>query len=410
MAYTTLDALGPVLNASPNASCNIIPIQGTNLGSVDPITLLNNNAIIAQNVSRGWSCQWDNLVYNASGDFVGAIWSVFASIGLLFGVATVAWNVLAIYRDLNSSDGARGIVNLFYALVCAVLLKDNAAGLAMLTRPYHEIVGGYSAQLLQQTANQLVIQQAFMQLTNRQASFTTVQQLLMPCANRPSRTERDICLYGAATQQPVPNQPPPAPVPLTAQTAAPNSPYAKVQALVANNQNSNFGTELLNYATSIAQGLSEGGPLGGFNAMLRGPDTISAFIKSQMDLAAYTNGLEIAMLLTALLGPLALGGSMGPEGFRVFFSWLSALFSIALLKICYLMTIGLTAAVITFAGGADSTWFASFISEEAPKIAQALAAGGGITVFGVGMTWGARKVEEARDAAVNTVRVIAALL
>ncbi len=42
--------------------------------------------------------------------------------------------------------------------------------------------------------------------------------------------------------------------------------------------------------------------------------------------------IEVCMLLTALLGPLAVGGSLLPVGQKAIFAWLTGFFSVGMIK------------------------------------------------------------------------------
>lgn len=97
----------------------------------------------------------------------------------------------------------------------------------------------------------------------------------------------------------------------------------------------------------------------------------------------FTYGFEFAMMLTGMLGPLAMTASMIPKNPRAIFTWVIGFLSIGVLKISYNLVVGFAAlyASKTGAGDASSAGFLSMISFGAPLIAVAVAGGGGVSIF-----------------------------
>ncbi len=98
---------------------------------------------------------------------------------------------------------------------------------------------------------------------------------------------------------------------------------------------------------------------------------------------AFANMLELAMLLTGLIGPLAVAGSILPLGSRPIWSWLIGFFSLGLAKFSYNVIVGLAATVVVAADAQSSSdiGFLLLISVLAPILALAIAGGGGMAVF-----------------------------
>jgi len=91
--------------------------------------------------------------------------------------------------------------------------------------------------------------------------------------------------------------------------------------------------------------------------------------------------IEVSMLLTALMGPLAVGASLLPFGAKPIFAWLTAFWSLSLLKLSYNMIAGLTAIAIYQTSGTETLASAIFFGLFSPILAMAMAAGGGMAVF-----------------------------
>ncbi|MCC5668898.1 hypothetical protein LC653_34845 [Nostoc sp. CHAB 5784] len=102
---------------------------------------------------------------------------------------------------------------------------------------------------------------------------------------------------------------------------------------------------------------------------------------------AYQWGIEFTMLLTALLGPLAIGGSLLPFGAKPIFAWLTGYFTVGMAKLCFNMIIGLCGQLIANSEQNQPMIFLLFVGLVSPILSSALAAGGGIAVWtGLGKT------------------------
>lgn len=413
-----LYSLNQIINAAPTANpgCFNNPIPYPNgIWTTDPIQTLTNNSQIAQNVSASWKCQWDNLIISPTGTQPSGLYQLFAQGGTIFAVACLGWFILDTFKKLDSNskeEGAQGIVQVFLAAVVSMLLVNNATLLAQFTRPIPDIVTNTVTSVLGQTANNLALGSAYKSVTGYQSAKQAIEKLVTPCLTKAIASEREICMYGQANISPVSGQyGPPAPVPLTATNYAATSVYAQVQKVVQRYQSlygllpggTNGLLNLQGYVDTWT-GLTSNGLMGAWNAMNNATTTGMMFAKSQMDQMAFANNCQAALLLTAMTGPIAVGLSLLPGGFKTFTAWLGALFAVGSLIIFYNLILSIVASVVVNANAWDSLWFAQFISDEAPKLAEAMAGFGGVSVVWAGWTWGARGVEQAKDAAVTAIK------
>ncbi|MEO0770586.1 MAG: hypothetical protein AAFY72_14370 [Cyanobacteria bacterium J06649_4] len=97
----------------------------------------------------------------------------------------------------------------------------------------------------------------------------------------------------------------------------------------------------------------------------------------------FTFGFEFAMLLTGLLGPLAVAATLIPKQPRALFSWAIAFFSIGILKLSYNLLIGFAAVYASKSQMQDlgSSGFLLMMSMGAPLISIGVAGGGGAAIF-----------------------------
>ena len=90
---------------------------------------------------------------------------------------------------------------------------------------------------------------------------------------------------------------------------------------------------------------------------------------------------EVSLLLTGLLGPLAVGASLLPVGTKSIYAWLIGFFSVGMVKICFNIITGLVATMVVNADANDPMIFAFATGLIAPILSLVLAAGGGMAVF-----------------------------
>ena len=96
---------------------------------------------------------------------------------------------------------------------------------------------------------------------------------------------------------------------------------------------------------------------------------------------AYQWGLELSLLLTALMGPLAVGGSLLPIGSRAIVAWLTGFFTVGLAKLSFNIILGLAGQLIATAEASQPMIFLAFIGIVAPFLATGIASGGGMATF-----------------------------
>lgn len=97
---------------------------------------------------------------------------------------------------------------------------------------------------------------------------------------------------------------------------------------------------------------------------------------------AYQWCVEFALLLTALLGPLAVGASLLPFGQRAIFAWLSAIMGCGMAKLSFNIICGLCGQLVSNAQANQPMIFLLFVGLLSPLLATALGTGGGMAAMG----------------------------
>jgi hypothetical protein len=146
-----------------------------------------------------------------------------------------------------------------------------------------------------------------------------------------------------------------------------------------------------------AEQAAEGGPgsgrFGWFTSEALGMGTIDFILQSTSQAASnellkaiqqmFVFGTEIAMILTGLLGPLAIAASLIPTTPRTAFVWMVAFLTIGFIKLTYNILIAFCALWVINAERQGSGDFVALLlmSVGAPAIAIALSGWGGISVL-----------------------------
>ncbi|MGF1480393.1 MAG: hypothetical protein ACFB4I_13025 [Cyanophyceae cyanobacterium] len=104
--------------------------------------------------------------------------------------------------------------------------------------------------------------------------------------------------------------------------------------------------------------------------------------------AAFVWLTELALFITALLGPLALGLSLLPVGGKAVFAWLTGFLSVAFAKLFYFILTGLSSIVVldaiqdvSLTDFVDSILVGIFVGALAPLLSLAVCVSGGRAVF-----------------------------
>lgn len=96
---------------------------------------------------------------------------------------------------------------------------------------------------------------------------------------------------------------------------------------------------------------------------------------------SYQWAIELTMLVTAFLGPLAVGGSLLPYGAKSIYTWLIGYFSIGICKLSFNMIVGFAGQLISDSQADQPMFFLFTIGICAPFLATGLAAGGGLALL-----------------------------
>jgi hypothetical protein len=300
----------------------------------DATDIVEQSAAASEAVSSAFDQMWTDVIQSG-----GGLYGAIANLGMFFAVGTLTWWVVNFAKALVQDNYMKSADELIWVVVVAALLANQGTLLAQGTLALRSIINQTNQTVLESTASSTRLQDAYAQIMTETGQQDVAQGLIAQCSGITDPDLQQGCLSNAQTQ---------------AQQISGNAPSNGFQQFL-DNVGGVFQTNLF---TMAARGL------------------LLAFG------IAFQWVIEISMLLTGLLAPLAVGASLLPVGGRAIFAWLTGFFSIGIAKLSFNIICGLVATMVLNSGGSqDPMIFAFATSLLAPILALALAGGGGMAIF-----------------------------
>nr|ADN18468.1 conserved hypothetical protein [Gloeothece verrucosa PCC 7822] len=266
------------------------------------------------------------------------LYKIIADLGSFFAVCTIALSVVIMVKELLADELALPpYEKLLWLFIVVVLLGNGGVWLGQATLQYRNLLNGINQQVLTKTAANLdkAYAQASGELT---IDIWTSQQIQQKCS---TMTDPDL----------------------------------KQQCIDAIKKN----------AQEMANQQLPQNPSQDFF------DSLGKAIASQLETIvigwmlacsiAFQWIVEVTWVLTGLLGPMAVGGTLLPVAQKSLFTWLIAFYSVGLCKLCFNILIALIAVLQTSSPSANKLIFSIAVGVLSPILAVALAAGGGMATF-----------------------------
>ena len=319
--------------------------------------VLDNGVATSQSIAQGWNNQWnDLLVNNTSDNLYGAL----TKLGIFFAVGTLLFFMIQFLKDLISYEYSRPISALIWPFVVVILLSNSGNGsiLSNLTLGLRGFLNTVNGQVLETADADKIYQQAL----NMSVAEEVTGSFLRPCQSL-TGAQQSQCFASASDKINILLQ-------KYRNTYRNQNWIIRLQTKIDN----------VRYGTGFVSETS-------FNSLLG--STVQTSIKNFLVSLQYAfqNLIEATMLLIALLGPIAVGGSLLPVVGKPIFAWLTGFLSIGIAKISFNIIAVLTAAVIVKGPGQnlnadpDLMWFIIFLGILAPILSLLVAAAGGFAVF-----------------------------
>jgi len=318
------------------------------------------------------AAEYDGLWNSALGLSEGSInlYGALCTLGLYFALATLIFMILKMYSDLQEGRSAT-LVNFIIPLIVGLLLFNNGNRLAVLTLEIREVINNVNNDVLTTTIEERDLNQNLQLAVAASSANDEVSKFFRQCTSLQGE-DLGNCLREALSQS--------------------YSLFTIFNSVLPSNLWMSMRTSLEIFESAINNnefnaafpGLWVSPSLSDFFSPLLVPlwqSTLFAVLIAMSQ--GYQHALELSLLLTALLGPLAVGGSLLPLGAGLpAFAWLTGFFSLAIAKLSFNIILGLIAVVMNSqAATLDNMWFPTVLGLFAPILASALAAGGGIAIW-----------------------------
>ncbi|MDF5731362.1 MAG: hypothetical protein PUP92_26005 [Rhizonema sp. PD38] len=341
-------------------------VSGTN----DPYfgkDILENAAAGAQLTADGFNSLWEQTL---NGNLYGSM----SKVGQLFALATLCLYMVELAKNWINQEDMKALSSYIWPIIVIALLANNGTLLKSTTLSIRGYINNVNNQVLEYTAAGANLEVAFNRAVGNIALQQQVGAAMERCQSLPGRTQDAItCLQQAEAELKKS-------APKLFKEDAPDSGSWEFDPL----KSLSDAKDALSNISPGQIGEKIGNTImGGIGALVTG--FVATLLLALNN--AYQWGIEFTMLLTALIGPIAVGGSLLPFGAKPIFAWLTGFFSVGMAKLCFNIIVGLCSQLIANSQQNQPMIFLLFIGLVSPILASALAAGGGLAVWsGLGKT------------------------
>lgn len=356
---------------------NYLFAQGTFAGG----DLLRHSANNSSAITAGFDNLWKELLS-------GHLYSSLCTVGTLFAVSTLIFFMIEWTKQMLNFEETRAITDFIWPLLVAALLFKSGSLLGQGTMAVRDLINNTNQYVLVRTAAGVDLRAAYQKALGVAAVRSAIGREMEMCRTS-SLTPQDAidCLKEA--KQRLMNEYP-------RYFIGSSGPFswlidridriisAPIQAI----QGGANPVQILLSPFSAYVGSVVAGTITNILVAISG---------------AYQWGIELTMLLTALLGPLAVGGSLLPYGSKAIFSWLAGYFSVGMAKLSFNMITGFAAELVATSRSDQPLFFLFVIGIIAPALATGLAAGGGLALLTQLNKTADQAINVAKDVAVTVV-------
>jgi hypothetical protein len=343
-------------------------------------TIMQNSMEVTEASEKSMQKMWDEIFGDGSVMYQAVVLVATSFLGIFFLLT-----ILPILNDTGNFNW-RGVGSRFaWIAVVAVLIANDAAMLRGITIGTRDILNQTSSTILDVQVDQVTMRDALNDVIVSEKARSTISMALADCEAKEGVEQLRCFKEGAEAAEAI----------------------IKEEERWINNQGKFKPSPGIQRALSrldstvadlrAAEKAAESGPgsgrFGWFTSEALGMGTIDFILQSTSQAASnellkaiqqmFVFGTEIAMILTGLLGPLAVAASLIPTTPRAVFIWMVAFLTIGFIKLTYNILIAFCALWVINAERQGSGDFVALLlmSIGAPAIAIALSGWGGISVL-----------------------------
>lgn len=292
----------------------------------DPESVLQTAIEMQNQVADAMNKLWDGVI---NGPVYGAV----ATIGGLFAAITLAISLVQVTKELiNDEKSYIPYERILWWAMVILLLANDGNYLGQLTISFRDLIRTTNSLVLAQTIEGVSLEQGFQEASQNIGLSVSLENAQENCNQETDLEVKQACLDNL--EQQIQDQ----------------------------------GGSIFDILPDVGQAISS---------------TIERLVIAFM-LAlsvAFQWLLEVTLILTGLLGPLAVGLSLLPVTQKAIYTWLIAFYSVGLCQLCYNLLIAMLAVLQNGAPSANRMIFTVSIGLLAPILSVVLASGAGTATF-----------------------------
>lgn len=324
---------------------------------VDPDTSLNINETLSRATAAVWDSSWQSALN-------GPLYTTLTRLGLTLAVLCGAVFLLQFTKNMLEDETNRSLSELFWIVVVFVLLFNNGAALAGVTTLMRSMVNTTNEQVIGVISQDIRVDKILSAMANYASVRGQIAELSHRCDSFTTNDKVQECLKKVEQD---------------AQTA--------LNAVPADERAGAWYEQLVKFAAAAIQNplgtLADAATTAAATALKATTAPLLTLVQIILMACqvAFQHLIEASLLLTALLGPIAVATSLLPIGAKPLYAWITAFWSLGICKLSLNIITGLI-AVATYNTGPKDLFPASIaLGIFAPVAALALSAGGGMAIF-----------------------------
>lgn len=329
------------------------------IAKADGGDLIQQAADNATSIAEGFNDLWNKTLE-------GGLYKILCDIGVLFAVATLTFFMFEWTKKMLDGDEHRPITDLIWPLIVVLFLTNNGKVLGQSTLGVRNYINNINNSVLKYAAAETNLRTGYQKAIGLESARKAIGTEIEKCRSSNLLPQEAVSCLEAAKK-----------------TLTNDYPD------YFNKNNGTFGW-FIDAIDNIIQAPIDAIKDGKSSLEILFSST-NAFIGSSLtDIisivllglnGSYQWTIELTMLTTALIGPIAVGGSLLPYGTKSIFAWLIGYFSVGMAKLCFNIIVGFAGQLIADSKTYQPMFFLFTVGIMAPMLATGLAAGGGLAVF-----------------------------
>lgn len=321
--------------------------------------LIEQAAKAADSLAQGFNELWTEVI-------TGDLYAALCNVGILFAVATFTFFMVEWTKQMLNGEEQRAYTDFIWVLIVIVLLANQGKVLGDSTLAIRNYINNTNTVVLRLAASGTDLRGAFQRAVGVEGVRSAIGNAIQNCKTSSLTPEESIrCLEDA--KQTLGQQYPD-------YFRASNSPFSPLVQTIDRIIQAPIDA-IKNKANPLQVLFSP------FSAYIgsRVIEIVSVILLGLN--GAYQWGIELTMIVTAFLGPLAVGGSLLPYGPKAIFAWLTGYFTVGMAKLSFNIIVGFAGQLMATSRADQPLFFLFTIGIIAPFLATGLAAGGGLAVL-----------------------------